>query len=1088
MCEAGGVRIAVLGPLAMWAADGTPLDVRGVRLRGLLARLALSAGRPVSVETLVDGLWGSEAPSANALQSLVSRLRAGLPATESSVSVQSGPAGYTLTMGADCVDALQFEDLVRRGRGLIGSDPEKAHALLTQAEKLWRGDALADLRDLPFASVEADRLSELRLAAAEDLAEAAVRCGHARDRITELERLAVAHPLRERVHELLIRALYADGRQAEALAAYERVRATLADELGADPGTRLRELHVAVLRGDSVDPVATDGVVPATTAAAPHSNLRAPMTSFVGRREDVAELERLLNNGTRLVTMVGPGGAGKTRLATETGRSLVAQSGDGIWFVELAPLGDAAEVAPAVLSALGATEYIDTPQSALGTPRRLPASRAATERLVDVIADRRVLLVLDNCEHLVQEVAALVDSLLAACPRLRVLTTSREPLSIPGELLHPVGPLGLPPEDAVDDEYPAIQLFVDRARAVRPDFALIDANRGAVAEICRRLDGMPLAIELAAARLRALTPELIVERLADRFRLLTSGSRTALPRHQTLRAVVEWSWELLDPDEQAVARRLSLFSGGATLEAAEQVCSDRNLPPHAILGVLASLVDKSLVEAAAGERSVRYRMLETVRAYGAEQLELAGERERFRHAHDVLQPVAAASQAEAADRRADPVDRPPDRGEREPDRRAPPCDRHRLGARRGPARLGAGRVLEHERPSVRGGRLDAGGARRTGTDLAARPGDGPDAVLDRHAVHQRGSRRELPPGDPRAGRGAVAEPASRVRRTVRRRDVHERRVGDDSPGQGRVVPGARGGPRARRPWTRNLAVMMTAMFRENDGEVDQMAADLSVALDGFRQIGDRWGTSMALRGLSSFQGSRGDHESALESLDEALSLIGELGTTEGVSQLLGQSAAERLELGDIDGARADLARAMQLAEETGSRGGQGMAYLGLSRVAYRTGRLDEAKELGERAYSMLDLEVERMAPQGQAMMLANLSRVHVARKELDEARRYGKQAIELGLSADDMPVASIIVEVLADVEELAGEPELAARTLGMAAAMRGLRTVADADVRAAFDRLQEALGNDAFDAAYDAGASLPRDQVVLELRKRVSSS
>src|SRR6266516_7286112 len=235
MCEAGGVRIAVLGPLAMWAADGTPLDVRGVRLRGLLARLALSAGRPVGVETLVDGLWGSEAPSANAVQSLVSRLRSGLPATESSISVQSGPAGYTLTIGPDCVDALQFEDLVRRGRGRLGSDPEQAHTLLTQAEKLWRGDALTDLRDLPFAAVEADRLAELRLAAAEDLAEAAVTCGHARDLVSDLERLATTHPLRERLHELLIRALYADGRQAEALAAYERVRTTLADELGADP-------------------------------------------------------------------------------------------------------------------------------------------------------------------------------------------------------------------------------------------------------------------------------------------------------------------------------------------------------------------------------------------------------------------------------------------------------------------------------------------------------------------------------------------------------------------------------------------------------------------------------------------------------------------------------------------------------------------------------------------------------------------------------------------------------------------------------------------------------------------------------------
>jgi len=211
------VRIAVLGPLAMWAADGNPLDVRGLRLRGLLARLALAAGRPVGVDTLVDGLWGNEPPSANALQSLVSRLRAGLPATESSISVQSGPAGYTLTIPPESVDALQFEDLVLRGRRLLTSDAAQARALLSQAERLWRGDALTDLRDLPFAGIEADRLAELRLGAAEDLAEATLTSGHGRDAIAELERLALAQPLRERLHELLIRALYADGRQAEAL-------------------------------------------------------------------------------------------------------------------------------------------------------------------------------------------------------------------------------------------------------------------------------------------------------------------------------------------------------------------------------------------------------------------------------------------------------------------------------------------------------------------------------------------------------------------------------------------------------------------------------------------------------------------------------------------------------------------------------------------------------------------------------------------------------------------------------------------------------------------------------------------------------
>ncbi|TCO24474.1 putative ATPase [Kribbella steppae] len=1081
------MRIAVLGPLAMWAADGTPLDARGVRLRGLLARLALSAGRPVSVETLVDGLWGSEAPSANALQSLVSRLRASLPATESSISVQSGPAGYTLTIGPDCVDALQFEELVRRGRGLIGSDPVKAWTLLTQADKLWRGDALADLRDLPFAAIEADRLAELRLAATEHLAEAAVSCGHARELIVELERLAAVHPLRERLHELLIRALNADGRQAEALAAYERVRGTLADELGADPGTRLRDLHIAVLRGDSVDPPAATTVVSAPAAPMPRSNLRAPMTSFVGRREDVTELARQLTNGTRLVTMVGPGGAGKTRLATETGRSLVEQSGDGIWFVELAPLGDAADVAPAVLSALGASEYVGLPATTIA--KHFPTSRAATERLVEVIADRRVLLVLDNCEHLVHEVAGLVDSMLAACPRLRVLTTSREPLSIPGEHLHPVGPLGLPPEDSIDDEYPAMQLFVDRARAVRPDFKLTDANRDAVAEICRRLDGMPLAIELAAARLRALTPLQIVDRLADRFRLLTSGSRTALPRHQTLRAVVEWSWELLDPEEQAVARRLSLFSGGATLEAAEQVCSDDNLPSESVLGVLASLVDKSLVEAAADDRSVRYRMLETVRAYGAEQLKESGEYERFRHAH-TMYFSRLLRQARPKLRTGEQI---------QWIARLTADNENLLDALRTAIDTGSARTAV-QLVSVLGEYWNMSGrpAEAVGWMQAALDVPGPSAPLDRASSLMLLSLGRLSSGDdPTESFARAARGLAQVRWLSRRHtQVAESGVGlftnavwaairRDKAACFRELGTARRHPD---PWVRNLGVLMTAMFRENEGEVEQMAADLAVAIDGFRTIGDRWGTSMALRGLSSYQANRGDHEGALASLEEALSLLEELGTTEGLSQLLGGGALSRIELGDFDGARADLQRALRLAEETGSRDGQAMAHMGLAKVALRTGRLDEAKELAELAYSMLDLRVERMAPHGQAMMLSHLSRVSVARGELDEAVGQSRQAMELGLSTEDMPLASIIVEAAADVDLLSGDTELAARTLGLAAAMRGMRSVADADVRKTYERLREVLGEDAFETTYGAGAALTRDEAVAELRKRFSSS
>jgi predicted ATPase/DNA-binding SARP family transcriptional activator len=1083
------VRIGVLGPLAVWGADGSPVDVRGLRLRGLLARLALDAGRPVGVETLVNALWGTEAPSANALQSLVSRLRATLPATDSGVSVQSGPAGYTLTIAPESVDALQFEDVVRTGRQLLASDPARAQALLTRAERMWRGDALTDLRDVPFAAIEADRLAELKLAASEDLAEVAITTGRARDVTAELERLAVTHPLRERLHELLIRALYADGRQAEALAAYERVRSTLADELGTDPVSRLRELHVAVLRGEPIDPGVSATVVP---AAAPEPrgrhNLRAPLTSFVGRTDDVAELSRLLVGDTRLVTMVGPGGAGKTRLATETGRTLMEQCGDRIWFVELAPLGDSADVAPAMLSALGASEFVDSLRSTLA-PQHIPISRAAADRLVEVIADRPVLLVLDNCEHLIHEVAALVDSLLASCPRLRVLTTSREPLSIPGEHLHQVGPLGLPPVNSPNGSYPSVQLFVDRARAVRPDFAINDTNREAVGEICRRLDGMPLAIELAAARLRALTPTQIVERLADRFRLLTSGSRTALPRHQTLRAVVEWSWELLDPSEQTVARRLSHFSGGATLEAAEQVCSGPDLPPEGVLGVLATLVDKSLVEAAADDRSVRYRMLETVKAYGAEQLAASGDAEQVRQAHTAYF-LRLAGQANSQLRTG---------AQLQWIARFDADDENLLDALRTTVDAGdAANAIElvsvlGEYWNMRGRPTEA-----VSWFEAALAVPGPSKPTTRATTVLMYALGTLSNGvDQSASFAHAIRGLAEVRRMGRRYpDVAASAVGrftnaiwaaihGDRAGISRELDEARAHPDL---WTRSMATMMQAMFDENEGENEQMVVGLEAALDGFRELGDRWGTSLALRGLASYQGSTGDHAGALESLTEALRLIGELGTKEGVAQLLAHAAMNRAELGDLEGACADCHQALRLAEEAGSRGAQAIATIGLSVIARRNGELEQAQQFAEQAYALLDLRAERMAPHAHALAMSQRARAAVALGQLAEAREHSNRSLELAVRSEDMPIISRIVEAAADVALLAGDPEHAARVLGIAAAVRGMRSLPDSDVRRTAERLREALGADRYDATYDEGATMSRDEAMAEIRKIFNSS
>ncbi|GFJ78271.1 BTAD domain-containing putative transcriptional regulator [Phytohabitans houttuyneae] len=599
------MQIALLGPLEVRADSGASLEVGGARLRSLLIRLALDPGRVVTTSALIDSLWEEEPPAgaSNALQAVISRLRRALPEG----AIESTPAGYRLAVPPEAVDACRFERDVAAGRARLRTDPAGAAVTLAAALALWRGPALADVADAAFARAPAARLNELRLAAIEDRVDAALALGDGGGFVPELESLALAHPLRERLAGQLIRALRGAGRPAEALAAYDRLRSSLAESLGTDPSPELAALHLTLLKDTDAPP-----------APLPTTNLPATLTSFVGRDDDVTKVTKVIAE-SRLTTLIGPGGAGKTRLAMESGRAMLDQAPDGVWLVEFAPLTDGAELASIVLSTLGLREY----PLVSGRGQMPQESVDALTRLQGALGDRRALLILDNCEHLVAAAAPLAESLLVRCPHLRVLATSREPLGITGEALFPVEPLALPPDGVAAADalaYPAVRLFADRAAAVRPRLTVTDA----VVEICRALDGMPLAIELAAARLRALTPEQVAVRLTDRFRLLNAGSRTALPRHQTLRGVIDWSWELLDDAERALWCRLAVFSGSASLPAIEEVCGGEALDE------LAALVDKSLVVA---DPDGRYRMLETIKAYGLERLGESGLTQATRRAH-----------------------------------------------------------------------------------------------------------------------------------------------------------------------------------------------------------------------------------------------------------------------------------------------------------------------------------------------------------------------------------------------------------------------------------------------------------------------
>jgi predicted ATPase/DNA-binding SARP family transcriptional activator len=625
------VRYRILGTTQALRPDGTPVVLGGARLRALLTVLALRPGRTVPAAVLVDEVWDGDPPAdaPGALQALVGRLRRALGPQV----VDSGDGGYRLAAGADDIDLYRFERLAGEGaRALADGDPTKAAEALEDALALWRGPALADL---PDRAAESARWETRRLDVRRARFTAALALGHAEQSLPELTALCDLHPLDEPLHVLRLSALRDAGRSAEALAAYESVRELLADRLGSDPGPELRALHGELLSPfDGGGGAHAQGPRPGAAGrtgsrtesrpapagpgrSAPPGNLRARLTSFVGRAADIDTIRGDLA-AARLVTLLGPGGAGKTRLSQEAAETMADTAPDGVWLAELAPVDDPEAVSEAVLTAVGARETVL--RGAGAEEMRAAADRHGDplQRLAEHCAKRRMLIVLDNCEHVVDAAARLVEELLERCPGLTVLATSREPLGVPGELLRPVEPL---PEPF------ALRLLADRGAAARPGFRVED-DPAAAAEICRRLDGLPLAIELAAARLRMLTPRQIADRLDDRFRLLTSGSRTVLPRQQTLRAVVDWSWDLLDEDERDVLGRLSVFAGGCDLAAAEAVCGP------AALEALGSLVDKSLVVAAPwGDGEMRYRLLETVGEYAGERLDESGQRPAAERAH-----------------------------------------------------------------------------------------------------------------------------------------------------------------------------------------------------------------------------------------------------------------------------------------------------------------------------------------------------------------------------------------------------------------------------------------------------------------------
>jgi predicted ATPase/DNA-binding SARP family transcriptional activator len=1020
------MRFGILGPVRAVRADGSPAPLGGPKSRALLTLLLADAGRIVPTERLIDGVYGAEPPDGvgNALQSQVSRLRQQLGG--GSELVEFHPAGYRLAVDPAGVDAHRFERLAAEGRkALAAGEPRAAAKLLGEALALWRGDPLADA---PLAEHQATRLAELRLSATEDDLQARLELGEHAELVPRLRELVAAHPLREGLRGQLMRALHGSGRHAEALAAFEDARRTLAEELGADPSAELAAVHLALLRDE---PAPAAGLSP----------LPAQLTSFVGRTEDLVRLSEILDT-QRLVTLIGPGGAGKTRLAVEAAGRVPGSVG----FAELASLTDGAELPGALLAALGLREA----PLAGGTPT------PPIDRLVTALTERPMLLVLDNCEHLVEPAARLAARLLGACPGLRVLATSREPLGITGETLYPVPALDLPPpgaDPATALGFPAVRLFADRAAAGRAGFTVDETTVADVLRVCRALDGLPLAIELAAARVRTLPVAEVAARLGDRFALLSRGSRTAEARHRTLRAVVAWSWDLLDTGERELARRLTVFAGGATLDAAGEVCGTADT-----VDVLTGLADKSLVEVTGD----RYRMLDTVRAFCTGQLGEAGEEDAVRQAHaeyflafaETADPhLRAAEQLEWMTRLDAEYDN------------LHAALRWAIGADvRIALRLVSalsmywwirGRRFE-------GSALSAELARRIGPEPPEGMGEefvlcvlnasydaSAEAGLREHvaAIDRITETWDHPPRQPFVmvvWGMAMGPPGDELMLSKRREDL----LGGD-------------------PWSLALDPFGRGLVELYQGNAAGAEPLLLAALERFRALGERWGTQLVVGPLGQLAGWRGDLAGALALYDEAIELTRQLGTSEDAADLFSQRADCRGRAGDLAGARADHERAAELARRSGSPEKLAVAHAGLAVVARLSGDLAGARKLCGQALD--ECPTGRFGPDEiRLSALIELARVACEEGGTGEARELLRPVLATSLARSNLVTAADAAGALAGVVLAEGDGEAATRLLGAAAALHRIDAPGDGTEAACRD----AIGTDAFERAYAEGGSL----------------
>ncbi|MEV0664798.1 BTAD domain-containing putative transcriptional regulator [Actinomadura luteofluorescens] len=1033
------MRFGVLGPLMVRDGEGAPVRIPEAKVRALLADLLVHEGRPVPADRLVHDLWGDDLPGnpANALQAKVSQLRRALGRDR----VVREAHGYRLRLDGpgDEVDADRFRALVARARALDA--PRERAASLTEALGLWRGAAFADFADEEFARTAADRLADQRLAVLEEQAEARLDAGEHLLLAGELADLVARHPLRERLRAVQMRALYQAGRQGEALAAYTELRKLLADGLGLDPSPELAALHEAILRQDA-------SLAPPEPES--RSNLPVPLTELVGRDRCLDEVARLVTGAARLVTLTGPGGVGKTRLALEAAARLAGDAfPDGVWLVELAgQRGDAASLAQEISAVLGLRDDVPPGVPAAGT-----SGGGSVELLATALRGRRLLLVLDNCEQVVDPAAALAERLLRGAAGLRILATGREPLGLTGETVYLVEPL------REDD---AVRLFADRAAASAPGFSL-DADRAAVAEICRRLDGVPLALELAATRVRALGVRELAQRLTDRFGVLTTGPRGAPARQRTLRGMIDWSWEPLGPSERAVLRRLAVHVDGCGLDAAEAVCAGGDAPAEDVLDLLTRLVDRSLVVMVDGPRGPRYRLLESVAAYAMERLREAGDLDGTRDRHlrhhldlaERAEPHLRGPEQQAWLDRLDADSANLRAALEEALRRPGAAEAVRLGTalcwwwllrgRLHEAHRTLSAVLDAAPGAAELPLLRAAFALLTGDRTAhvARDEDGiPDPVrrgralwLYAHGLYHA--------GDPGASERANEDA------------LHLFQEAGDR-------------------WGTAAALGLRATLALVRGRLDVIADAGERAAALFTELGDRWGRLQPVSPLAMLAEINGDYAAAERLQREGLRIAEELDLRAEVSARLSGLGRLALLARDWDRARDLHERARSMAVEQGYRFSETHALMGLALGARRSGDLDTAREILHRIrdeYASSEI--------GEHLLHAELGFTAELRGDAAESLAHHTRGMEIARSIGEPRALALSLEGLAGAAALTGDAVRAAELLGEAdAARRSVNAPLPPAERSDVDRITStataALGEQPFTKAFHRGARTVR--------------